>query len=143
MSENTTLEEPKKKDSSKTIKHVSIGILVTLLILMVIYIILMFEWFKNKKFVFAPYVVPAPPDGSNPFYPTGEIQDLTPEEICIRNLNIYCASDTNRITPSSFDPGIPNYDECFKQLGILPADCDGWGSLPAGYDTFPVPGPTS
>lgn len=66
-----------------------IGILVTLLIIVIIYAIVMFETFKNQSFIFTPYIPPTPP--SNHFYPLGDVRPLTQEEIDQRN-RVICLS---------------------------------------------------
>jgi hypothetical protein len=125
MSEVVSDEKISKTDPKK-IKHISVGILVTLLILMVIYIIVIFVCFNKKTFIFAPYTPAPPPESSKPFYPLGEITPLSPEEICTKNINIYCSTDPP-IEPSSYDPGIPTLDQCFKDIcNIVPNTCDSW-----------------
>jgi flagellar basal body-associated protein FliL len=61
----------------------AIGILIFLLILVIVYIIVMFEMYKNKKFIFTPYVQPTPPNPS--FYPLGSVTPMTADEIAQRN----------------------------------------------------------
>lgn len=62
---------------------ISVGILIAILIIMIIYVVMMFEFYKNKKFIFAPYNQPKP--NSPHFYPLGKITPMTQEEIDHRN----------------------------------------------------------
>lgn len=64
-------------------KAISIGILVVLLILTIVYIIVIFEAAKNQTLIFAPYTPPDPTVSH--FRPLGEIRELTQEEIDRRN----------------------------------------------------------
>lgn len=64
-------------------KGIAIGILIFILIVMMIYVIIMFELYKQQKFIFAQYTPPTPP--SNHFYPLGNVTPLTQEEIDHRN----------------------------------------------------------
>lgn len=120
------VDEKKSKTDPKTIKHISVGILVTLLILMIIYIIVIFVCFNKKVFIFAPYTPPPPP--ANSFYPLGEITPMSQEEICTKNLNIYCSTiNTDApVNPASYDPGIPSMDQCFSMCKSK--DCDEWAA---------------
>lgn len=62
---------------------ISIGILIFVLVIMIAYVIFMFEMYKSKKFIFGPYKQPTP---STPhFYPLGKITALSQEEIDHRN----------------------------------------------------------
>lgn len=70
-------------------KAIAIGILIFILIVIIIYTIVMFESFKKKSFVFAPYIPPTPP--TNHFFPLGEVTPMTPSEIEQRNA-IICSS---------------------------------------------------
>jgi len=85
-------------------KGVCIGILISILLIMIIYIIILFECYKNKTFVFTPYKAPPPPTDENPFYPTGEIRDLSPEELAQRDCIVAC--------------GLNNDCECFNKLTV-------------------------
>jgi len=66
-----------------TSNAISVGILIFILITIIIYVIVMFELFKQRKFIFAPYVPPPPP--TNSFYPLGAVSPLTQEQIDQRN----------------------------------------------------------
>lgn len=80
---------------SSTEKHVYIGIVVFLLVVVIAYTIFMFEMYKQQKFIFTPYVPPTP---SEPyFYPLGNVTPLTAEEIEQRNKII---NDSINATPS-------------------------------------------
>lgn len=68
--------------SSKS-KHICVGILIFILVVIVIYVLVMFELFKNQAFIFKPYVPPAPPENS--FYPLGKVTPLSQEDIDARN----------------------------------------------------------
>ena len=85
-------------------KGVCIGILISILLIMIIYIIILFECYKNKTFVFTPYKAPPPPTEETPFYPTGEIRDLSPEELAQRDCIVAC--------------GLNNDCECFNKLTV-------------------------
>ncbi len=67
----------------ETGRTASIAILISLIVIMIIYVIILFELYKQQEFIFAPYSPPVPP--SNYFYPLGEITPLTQEEIEHRN----------------------------------------------------------
>ncbi|MEM2986600.1 MAG: hypothetical protein QXV60_00665 [Nitrososphaerota archaeon] len=62
---------------------ISVGILVFILIVMIVYSILMFEFYKNHTFIFSPYKPPDPPVKF--FRPLGEVIPMTQEEIETRN----------------------------------------------------------
>ena len=64
-------------------REISIGILIFLIILMIIYIIVMFELYKQHRFIFATYTPPPPPPNS--FFPLGTVTPLTQEQIDQRN----------------------------------------------------------
>lgn len=68
---------------TSTSKAWGIAILIAILAIMIIYVIVMFECFKNQTFIFTPYVAPTPP--ANFFYPLGTVTPLTQEEIDQRN----------------------------------------------------------
>ena len=72
----------KKKMASST-KGISIGILIFVLVIIIVYVIIMFELYRQQKFIFKPYTPPSPPPNS--FYPLGSVNPLTQEEIDIRN----------------------------------------------------------
>ena len=61
----------------------SIGIMIFIFVVAIIYVIVLFELYKQKRFIFAPYVPPTPPAPF--FYPLGKITPLTQEEIDHRN----------------------------------------------------------
>jgi len=71
-------------------KGICIGILISMLIIMMIYIIILFECYKNNTFIFTPYTPPKPPPEENPFNPTGAIRDLNEAEIAKKNCIIAC-----------------------------------------------------
>jgi hypothetical protein len=107
------------------IKGISIGVLVTLIIILVVYIVLMFEWYKNRTVVFAPYTPPAPPADQNAFYPISNVQPMSQEDICRRNINIYCSNfntygATGAPEPAKYAPGVPNLTQCAALLNTPP-----------------------
>ena len=57
-------------------------ILCLLFAVIMVYMIAMFELYKERKFIFSPYNVSKPSDA---FYPLGQITQLTQEEIDTRN----------------------------------------------------------
>lgn len=60
-----------------------IVILSGLFLIIIIYLIVLFELYKGRKFIFSPYTVATfPPDT---FFPLGVITQMTAEEIAIRN----------------------------------------------------------
>lgn len=71
---------------TSTSKAWGIAILIAILAIMIIYVIVMFECFKNQTFIFTPYAPPTPP--GNFFYPLGTVTPLTQEEIDQRNVVI-------------------------------------------------------
>lgn len=72
------------------VNEVSLGILIGIIIIIIIYVIVLFELYKQKRFIFAPYVPPNPPDRY--FYPLGNVTPLTQEEIEQRNAIIRASS---------------------------------------------------
>ena len=74
----------------KSEKNICIGILVSILIIMIIYIIVLFECYKNNTFIFTPYKPPKPPTEENPFKPTGDVNALNADEIKQRNCIVAC-----------------------------------------------------
>lgn len=79
-----TEEQIKENKRIKLSKDISIGILITILIIIAIYVFVMFEFYKHKGFIFAPYE-PVNGDGGPIFYPLGKIIQLTQEQIDHRN----------------------------------------------------------
>jgi hypothetical protein len=73
-----------------TEKNICIGILISILIIMIIYIIVLFECYKNNTFIFTPYTPPKPPVEENPFNPTGEIKSLSPDEEDFKKCVVAC-----------------------------------------------------
>ena len=71
-------------------KGVTIGILIFILIVIAVYVVLMFEFYKQQKFIFAPYTPPTPPQYY--FYPQGTITALTQEQIEQRNAIIQAST---------------------------------------------------
>ena len=75
------------REASKTMFSVavkwSVGIIIAMVIVVIIYALVLFECYKSKTFLFAPYAQPTPP-GSY-FYPLGSVTQLTQEEIDQRN----------------------------------------------------------
>jgi hypothetical protein len=65
---------------------ISIIILISIFIILIVYAILIFEFGKNRTWIFAPYVPPAP--SAPHVYPLGEIIQLTAEQIIERNCTI-------------------------------------------------------
>ena len=76
---NNITETTKSRDG----KLISIGIIIFIFILMIIYIIVMFELYKRDLFIFAPYTPPTPK--TKHFYPLGSVTKMTQEEIERRN----------------------------------------------------------
>lgn len=75
---------------SSTVRAWSIGIIITILLIIIIYAIVIFETFKYKTFIFAPYVRPTPPGPH--FFPLGSVRPLTQEEINQRNAIILAST---------------------------------------------------
>ena len=75
-----------------TTKTISVIILIGVLIIMIIYIIILFECFKNKTFIFETYTPPAPPSNQNGFYPLGTVTPMTQEQIENRNASILAST---------------------------------------------------
>lgn len=103
------------------IKGISIGILVTLILILIVYIVLMFEWYKNKTVVFSPYTPSPPPDSQNAYYPISNVTPMDQDDICRRNINIYCSNfntygATGAPEPTKYAPGIPNLTQCAALL---------------------------
>jgi len=73
-------------------KGISVGILISILVIIIVYVLVMFELYRNQKFIFAPYVPPSPP---NSFYPLGTITPMTQEEIDRRNNIIYGSTNSS------------------------------------------------
>lgn len=71
-------------------RGISIGILVALILILVIYVIILFEMYKGKWGIFAPYVAPNLP---NSFHPLGGVVQLTPQERYQRCVNYLGISD--------------------------------------------------
>lgn len=68
---------------TSTTKAISTGIILFILLTIIIYVIVMFELYKNRLSIFAQYVPPPPP--SNHFFPQGTVTPLSQEEIESRN----------------------------------------------------------
>lgn len=66
-------------------KKISVGILVGVIIISIVYFIILFECYKQQTFVFAPYQRPPPPDSMKPFFPLGTITPMSPELYQERN----------------------------------------------------------
>ena len=66
-------------------KKISIGILIVMGIIAIIYFIVLFECYKSKTFIYADYTPPPPPADQHAFYPLGLITPLDPEEIAARS----------------------------------------------------------
>jgi hypothetical protein len=75
-------------------KKISVGILIVMGIISIIYFIVLFECYKNKTFIYADYVPPPPPADQNPFFPLGQITPLDPEQVAARSdyINTYLNS---------------------------------------------------
>ena len=76
----------------KSTKAISVGILIFVLLVIIIYVIVMFELYKNKAFIFSPFT-PSPPP-ANSFYPLGSVTPMTQEEIDQRNAIITASRGT-------------------------------------------------
>ncbi len=74
-------------------KGVSIGILIGILVIIIIYAIFMFEMYRKQQFIFAPYTPPPAP--ANAFYPLGSVRPMTQDEINTRN-EVILASTGNQ-----------------------------------------------
>jgi hypothetical protein len=64
-------------------KGLCIGILIFIFIIMIVYVIVMFECARKQSFIFKKYVPKTPPGSS--FHPLGGVRPLTQEEIDQRN----------------------------------------------------------
>lgn len=64
-------------------KGISIGILISILVVMIIYVLVIFELYRKQTFIFAPYTPPPAP--ANAFYPLGSVRPMTQDEIDTRN----------------------------------------------------------
>jgi len=86
-------------------KGVCIGILIGILVISIIYTIVMFELYKNRTFIFTPYIPPKPPLGESPFYPNGDpdlstcpyLKDLKPEDPTYNTAKLKCG--VQKLTP--------------------------------------------
>ena len=72
---------------------ICVGILIFILITMMIYVIVMFELYKNHSFIFSKYNPPAPQSSANAFYPLGKITPMTQEQIEQRNAIIRASTN--------------------------------------------------
>lgn len=66
-------------------KEISIGVLILILVIIMVYSLVMYELFRRQSFIFAPYEPPAPPADLYPFHPLGNVTPMTQEEIDTRN----------------------------------------------------------
>jgi len=73
-------------------KHICIGIMIGILVVMIIYIIVMFSMYVSGSWIFAPYIPPTPQKPH--YYPLGSVKPMTQEEINHRN-EIITASIAN------------------------------------------------
>ena len=88
-------------------KGACIGILIGILVISIIYTIVMFELYKNRTFIFTPYIPPKPSTDETPFYPNGDpdlstckdakenhlkcgVQKMTPPQIAQRDYISNC-----------------------------------------------------
>ena len=83
----------------------SVIILVVIFLIMVGYIIVIYELYKNQIGLFAPYV--PPPGPPNSFYPLGSIKQLTPEQIVKKNQIIEASLGIGSLS-ESFAPQSPS-----------------------------------
>lgn len=81
-----------EKSQFGSTRGISVGILIFILISMIVYVIVLFELYKQQTFIFAPYTPPTPP--SNYFYPLGKVTPLTPVQIEQRNAVIRASIGT-------------------------------------------------
>lgn len=59
-------------------KGIVVAVIVLTFIVLIAYAIFIYEMYRQKKFIFAPYVKPTPP---KPYFkPLGEITTLTPDQ---------------------------------------------------------------
>lgn len=91
MIENKDLKDntnkPIKTKLNKTDK-VSVGILISAVIIIIIYVIWLYIAYKKNFYPFTPYTITPP---KNTFYPTGNITPLTPDEAQAYHENIEAA----------------------------------------------------
>lgn len=66
-------------------KKISVGILIAMGIIAIIYFIVLFECYKSKTFIYAEYIPPPPPADQNPYFPLGTITALDSSEIADRS----------------------------------------------------------
>lgn len=66
-------------------KAITIAIAIVIIIIMIIYILVIFELYKSRSFIFETYTPKSPPSNLYPFYPLGEVRQMTQEEIDQRN----------------------------------------------------------
>jgi hypothetical protein len=66
-------------------KKISVGILIVMGLVAIIYFIVLFECYKHKTFIYSDYVPPPPPADQNAFYPLGTITHLNPDEVAARS----------------------------------------------------------
>lgn len=64
-------------------KAFSIGLMIFLGVAGVLYIIILYETYKNSNFIFTTYQPPTPPDNS--FYPLGSVVAMSQDEIDNKN----------------------------------------------------------
>lgn len=69
---------------------ISVTILVFILLTVIIYVIVMFELYKNQTFIFSPYTPPVPQTPH--FYPLGAVHPLSQEDINQRNAIIMAST---------------------------------------------------
>lgn len=75
-------------------KHWCIGIMIGILVVMIVYVVVMFEMYLSSSWIFAAYVPATPP--APYFYPLGKVTPLTKEQQDARNdlINASRASNT-------------------------------------------------
>lgn len=64
-------------------KVISFIIVVLLILVSIIYLAVIFEFYKKKEYIFSPYIPSTPPASS--FHPLGSVTPLTPQQIEDRN----------------------------------------------------------
>lgn len=75
-------------------KQISIGALIFVLVVIMVYSVVMFELYRREKFIFGPYEPPTPPAEKNPFHPLGSVRPMTQDEIDHRNEIIRISTQT-------------------------------------------------
>lgn len=79
---SNTLQIPNKDNSGKNKNIVIFSIFFILALLLIIYVIFVYECWRSKKYIFEPYTPPAPPP--NTFYPMGGVVPSTAAEMAAK-----------------------------------------------------------